>query len=245
MVPRRTFLPPVGASLAMAALLLRAGIAPARAAEPEQAPVFTSGQEGYHTYPIPALLVTKKGTLLAFCKGRKKGGGDAGDIDLLLKRSLNGGKTWAQTPRVWGDSDNTCDNPCPVLDATTGTVWLLLTHNLGSDTEAQIIAGTSKGPRLIAPGLGYIYMAAPSPTNDREVFSGPARSYRLQLATLRDDKVTVLTPAHYLFRLRVRNGPLLSVSPAGGAPRRAAAWGRCHGRLSSSASTATRVQPAP
>ena len=39
---------------------------------PEHVPVFVSGQEGYHTYRIPSLIATRKGTLLAFCEGRKK-----------------------------------------------------------------------------------------------------------------------------------------------------------------------------
>ena len=61
---------------------------------PTQTPIFVSGEEGYHTYRIPSLLVTPKGTLLAFCEGRKNGRSDTGDIDLVLKRSTDGGKTW-------------------------------------------------------------------------------------------------------------------------------------------------------
>jgi sialidase-1 len=133
----------------IAALLLLAGVAPARAAGPEQAPVFAAGRGGYHTYRIPSLLVTKTGTLLAFAEGRKNGGGDSGDIDLRLKRSFDGGKTWAPAQVVWDDGANTCGNPCPVLDARTGTVWLLLTHNLGSDTEERIVNGTSRGARTV------------------------------------------------------------------------------------------------
>jgi sialidase-1 len=117
--------------------------------EPAQSPVFVSGEQGYHTYRIPSLIVAPKGTLLAFCEGRKAGRGDAGDIDLLLRRSLDGGKTWQPTQVVWDDGDNTCGNPCPVVDRATGTVWLLLTHNLGRDTEAQIVNGTGQGSRTV------------------------------------------------------------------------------------------------
>jgi sialidase-1 len=67
----------------------------------EQVPVVITGRDDYQAYRIPSLLVTKKGTLLASCEGRKQGGGDAGDIDLLLKRSLDGGRTWAKTQIVW------------------------------------------------------------------------------------------------------------------------------------------------
>jgi sialidase-1 len=117
-----------------APFLLLASAAPAQTAEPEQAPVFVSGQQGYHTYRIPSLLVTKKGTLLAFCEGRKKGRGDAGDIDLLLKRSFDGGRTWAKTQVVWDDGDNTCGNPCPVNGTSKGmrTVWVTKSDDDGA-----------------------------------------------------------------------------------------------------------------
>jgi sialidase-1 len=120
-----------------------------RAAEPVQSPVFVSGEGGYHTYRIPSLLVSPRGTLLAFCEGRKKGRGDTGDIDLLLKRSLDGGKTWQPVQVVWDDAGHTCGNPCPVIDRASSTIWLLLTHNFGEDTEAQIIEGKSKGTRTV------------------------------------------------------------------------------------------------
>src|SRR5271157_3429796 len=116
-------------------------------AELEQTPVFISGQDGYHTYRIPSLIVTNKGTLLAFCEGRKTNGGDIGDIDLLLKRSFDGGKTWTKAQVVWDDGPNTCGNPCPVLDSRNGTIWLPMTHNIGSDTEEMLVNGTGKGTR--------------------------------------------------------------------------------------------------
>jgi sialidase-1 len=114
-----------------------------------QQPVFVAGQDGYHTYRIPALIVSKAGTVHAFCEGRKKGRGDAGDIDLVLKRSLDGGKTWGPMGIVWDDGPNTCGNPCPVVDRDTGTIWLLMTHNIGSDTEALIVEGKSRGSRTV------------------------------------------------------------------------------------------------
>ncbi len=111
--------------------------------------VFIAGQDGYHTYRIPALLTTDKGTLLAFCEGRKSGRGDAGDIDLLLKRSSDGGKTWNKQQVVWDDSTNTCGNPCVVQDRETKIIFLLLTHNLGGDHESDIHSGKSKGTRTV------------------------------------------------------------------------------------------------
>ena len=107
-------------------------------AEPALTDVFVAGQDGYHTYRIPALVVTTNGTALAFCEGRKNSRSDTGDIDLLLKRSTDGGKTWGDQQVIWSDAENTCGNPAPVVDQTTGTIWLLMTWNDGADKEAAI-----------------------------------------------------------------------------------------------------------
>lgn len=111
-------------------------------------PVFVAGQGGYHTYRIPALAVTTQGTLLAFCEGRRHGREDWGEIDLVLKRSLDGGETWSEEQVVWADG-NTCGNPCPVVDHNSGRVWLPMTWNRGDDTEQQIIEGTSTDTRRV------------------------------------------------------------------------------------------------
>ena len=89
-----------------------------------QSDIFVSGREGYHTYRIPALLVTRAGTLLAFCEGRVSDAGDHGTIHLLLRRSEDNGHTWSRQQVVWEDGPNTCGNPCPVVDSATGTIWL-------------------------------------------------------------------------------------------------------------------------
>lgn len=115
----------------------------------EQIDVFVSGTDGYHTYRIPAIIRAQNGDLLAFCEGRKSAGGDSGNIDLLQKRSTDGGRTWSPSQVVWDDEGNTCGNPCPVLDASTGTLWLLLTHNLGTDRERDIAARKAKGTRTV------------------------------------------------------------------------------------------------
>lgn len=117
--------------------------------QPHYTDVFVSGTDDYHTYRIPSLLVAGNGTLLAFCEGRKNSRRDQGDIDLLLKRSNDGGKTWSKQQVIWDDGANTCGNPCPVLDQDTGTIWLLMTWNRGDDDENAIKKGTSKDTRRV------------------------------------------------------------------------------------------------
>lgn len=114
-----------------------------------QTPIFVSGEDGYDTYRIPALIVTDSGTVLAFCEGRRAGRGDSGDIDLLVKRSADGGDTWSDQAVVWSDAKNTCGNPSPVVDRTTGTIWLLMTWNRGDDREPAIIKQTSRDTRRV------------------------------------------------------------------------------------------------
>jgi sialidase-1 len=133
-----------------ATCLLALPLMVAHAAGPSAAfPVFKGGEGGYHTYRIPALITAKSGALLAFCEGRKQDGSDSGDIDLLVRRSEDGGRSWEAPVVVWNDADNTCGNPCPVLDEETGTLWLLLTWNLGADKEAQIVKRKSQDTRRV------------------------------------------------------------------------------------------------
>lgn len=111
--------------------------------------VYVAGAGGYHTFRIPSLLVSAQGTLLAFAEGRKAGRGDAGDIDLVLRRSHDQGRTWDPVRVVWDDGPNTCGNPCPVVDRATGRIWLLLTWNRGDDPEPDIIAQRSRDTRRV------------------------------------------------------------------------------------------------
>jgi sialidase-1 len=111
--------------------------------------VFIAGEGAYHTYRIPSAIVTPNGTLLAFAEGRKADAADAGDIDLVLRRSRDGGRTWTPLQRIGDNGPNTFGNPCAVVDARTKTVWLLTTQNRGTDREKDIIAGTSAGTRTV------------------------------------------------------------------------------------------------
>ena len=142
----------ISSLLAVCLVVLTCGTVGAAAGElagPQKVNVFISGKDGYHTYRIPSVIVTKTGTLLAFCEGRKSARGDSGDIDLLMKRSTDGGKTWSARQVIWDDGGNTCGNPCPVVDQETGTIWMLNTWNLGSDRESRIVAGTSRDTRRV------------------------------------------------------------------------------------------------
>ena len=117
--------------------------------QPTHTVVFAAGQEGYHTFRIPAAIVTARGTLLAFCEGRRGGMSDTGDIDIVLRRSFDGGRTFGPLQVIADAGPDVFGNPCPVIDRDTGRIWLPLTHNLGHDEEHQIMAHTSEGTRTV------------------------------------------------------------------------------------------------
>lgn len=104
------------------------------AAERTESVPFAQGTDGYFAYRIPALIATPKGTVLAFCEGRKTSLSDDGNNDLVLRRSMDGGRTWGALQLVHdegGDAVVTIGNPCPVIDCATGTIWLSMNRKNG------------------------------------------------------------------------------------------------------------------
>lgn len=126
-------------------------LAPLSAAEPKQAEqepqrmmLFNSGDDGYPRYRVPSTIVAPNGDVLTFCEGRKGGGGFTGDIDIVMKRSTDGGKTWGPLRTIADDGPNTLGYPVPVIERQTKTLWLAFTRGRGSDTEKQIVESASQ-----------------------------------------------------------------------------------------------------
>jgi sialidase-1 len=90
----------------------------------EESNLFVGGNGGYVCYRVPALAVSTKGTILAFCEARKHTGADWDAIDIALKRSFDNGKTWQKMQVVVGGREDTFNQPTPVVDRSTGTIWL-------------------------------------------------------------------------------------------------------------------------
>ena len=97
---------------------------------PAATDVFVSGQDNYHTYRIPSLVVAANGDLLLFAEGRKFGSSDHDWNDIVMKRSRDGGGTWGAMTVVYGESTPakhvTIGNPAPVvLHSEPGTIVLV------------------------------------------------------------------------------------------------------------------------
>jgi len=114
-------------------------------AEPllQKTDLFEAGTAGYATYRIPGIVVTDKGTLLAYCEARKSLQGDWGAIDIMMRRGTDGGRTWeeqrkivniegpvAQNPvalaqNLAQEGQITINNPVAIADRETGAVHFL------------------------------------------------------------------------------------------------------------------------
>ncbi|MFF0644689.1 exo-alpha-sialidase [Streptomyces tendae] len=103
---------------------------------------------GYACFRIPAIVRTTEGTLLAFAEGRVLDCGDAGDIDVVLKRSTDGGLTWGPLQVVNDGGGDTHGNPAPVVDRATGRVLLLETYNAGRTDGANCAVPCARTPYL-------------------------------------------------------------------------------------------------
>ncbi|MFJ5032657.1 exo-alpha-sialidase [Streptomyces sp. NPDC088560] len=128
---------------------------PAQAQPVDKTPQFTqqvlfkaSQDPGYACFRIPTVVKAVDGTLLAFAEGRVPNCGDATDIDIVLKRSTDGGRTWGPLQVVNKGHGDTHGNPAPIVDRTTGRIWLAETYNTGRTDSASCTAPCDRTPHL-------------------------------------------------------------------------------------------------
>ncbi|MEU3979106.1 sialidase family protein [Streptomyces sp. NPDC026672] len=115
----------------------------------EQQILFKASQDpGYACFRIPAVVRTTDGTLLAFAEGRVLNCGDAADIDIVLKRSTDGGRTWGPLQVVDRGGGDTHGNPAPIVDRDTGRILLAETYNTGRTDSAGCSVPCDRTPHL-------------------------------------------------------------------------------------------------
>jgi sialidase-1 len=98
------------------------------------------GQDGVHTYRIPGLATTNKGTLIAVFDMRHQNGGDLpANIDVGMMRSTDDGATWSPVSRII-DFDkevpesrgNGVGDPAILVDRQTGTIFVAALWSKGN-----------------------------------------------------------------------------------------------------------------
>lgn len=94
--------------------------------------------DGYAYFRIPTMVITNSGTILAFAEGRRNGPQDDGDIDIVLKRSKDKGKTWEPLITVKDDGENRCRNQVPIYLPELNRIVLLYCWNPGATGVVSI-----------------------------------------------------------------------------------------------------------
>lgn len=113
----------------------------------EKADIFKAGENGVALYRIPGIVVTAKGTVLAYCEARKNSSSDWGEIEVHLRRSTDGGKSWEPAKQIAhlgarlpaspvalrlkkaAENEQTVNNPVAIVDRVTGAVHFVYCIN--------------------------------------------------------------------------------------------------------------------
>jgi sialidase-1 len=153
-----------------------------------------SEQEG-RGYRIPSMVVLPDDIILAFCESRIDVMLDWGDIDIVMKRSIDGGDTWGSIQIIQDLGENTVHNPCPVFDVVTKTVWLAfcINYNRMFVMNSSDYGVTWSNPIELTEALG-IYpedYCATGPGNGIQLYSG-----RLIIPTTKTEPCVVYSDDH-------------------------------------------------
>ena len=120
--------------LARSALLLVVAAAYPLIAGPKapsfsQNDIFREGDNGVHTYRIPALIETHKGVLIAVADARHDSARDLpANISLVMRRSVNGGKDWEAMRTIRKVKEGGVGDASLLLDRSTGRVWCFFNY---------------------------------------------------------------------------------------------------------------------
>ncbi len=130
--------------LTRALVLLLGPLIKADGASLEKTDIFRSGDNGVALFRIPGIVVTTKGTVLAYCEARRNARSDWGEIEVHLRRSVDAGKTWGPprqiahfgerlpgnpTKPVGGENEQTVNNPVAIVDSESGLIHFLYCVN--------------------------------------------------------------------------------------------------------------------
>lgn len=91
--------------------------------------IFHEGDNGVHTYRIPALIETQKGVLIAVADARHDSARDLpANISLVMRRSFNGGKDWEPMRTIKKVKEGGVGDASLLLDRSTGRVWCFFNY---------------------------------------------------------------------------------------------------------------------
>lgn len=107
--------------------------------------LFEEKTDGFSLYRIPGIVVTAKGTILAYCEGRKLRESDRGEIEIHLRRSADGGETFSPARQIAHMGPRLPRNPY-MSEKKLG-------KNMGGPDEQTV-----NNPMAIAGADGWVHM---------------------------------------------------------------------------------------
>lgn len=160
----------------------------------EEQALLTNGLGGYACYRIPAITTMPNGTLVAFVEGRVSGCADFGNVDLLVLRSSDQGKTWSSPQKVVDNDSLQAGNPAPVVDRFDPLYpdgRLFLFYNTGTASEYEVREGKgSRGVHFITSTDHGQSWTSPQEITDHVHFNQPGSAL--------DWRTNAVTPGHAL-----------------------------------------------
>lgn len=107
-----------------------------------------AGDNNVHTYRIPGVVTTDKGTLLAVYDIRNDKSGDLpGNIDVGLSRSTDSGRTWEPMKVIMDmgapHENNGVGDPAILVDPVTKKIWVAALWSKGNRSIAGSLPGLS------------------------------------------------------------------------------------------------------
>jgi len=144
----------------------------------DQVKVFEKKEKKYTVFRIPSMIYTSKNSLLAFAEARKGSGGDHSEIDLVMKRSLDHGKTWSELTIIHNDGKHTIGNPTILEDKKKGRLFMIFCRNnkemfsITSDDDGKTWSEKRNLGKLIKPDGKFSWIAA-GPGRGLQISAGP------------------------------------------------------------------------
>ena len=137
----------------IAALCIMAACAFGAAAQtpPARSLVFDLNTNGSKYYRIPGIVTAKDGSIVAVADKRIEHNGDLpAKIDIVVRRSTDGGRTWGEQITVAEhDSIGGYGDPAIVVDRKTGDILIICTHGNGlwqkTPGHISVIRSTDNG----------------------------------------------------------------------------------------------------
>jgi sialidase-1 len=130
--------------------------------------LFDGGSGLFHSYRIPSIIRTKKGTLIAFCEARVNNNRDYGNINVICRRSTTNGSGWGPEILV-KSTDDTWGNPTAVVNQDDGKIWLFMSYNDAGLSQT----GENGTTKITQPGQRKTFVCYSTYDQDGNEWSTP------------------------------------------------------------------------